>query len=207
MNALFQAPRDSETIQRAVEGVLARDEFARAVQREPSWLEQRWDDFTDWLERTFQLELGGAGDLLATVVYVLLAAAVIFLAVRLVMAWIRRRRETPEAALENARAVRVAELLAAARAARASGDVVAALRLHFWALVIGLSERGDLEYRDAWTNRELVERGRPRPEVERLLAALVPGLDAKSFGHAPASDADVEELAQLCREHLGGLAS
>jgi len=207
MSAFSQAPRDSETIRRTIDGVLARDEFARAVQHEPSWLEQRWNEFTDWLERTFDLDIGGAGDLLVTLLYVLLAAAVVFLVVRLVMAWLRNRRATPEATLEHARAARVAELLAAARAARANGDVVTSLRLHFWALVIGLSERGDLEYRDAWTNRELVERGHPRPEVARVLAPLVPGLDAKSFGHAPASDADVEELAQLCREHLGGLAS
>ena len=206
MSALPQAPREPAAIQRAVEDVLARDEFAQSKIRTPSWLESLWNDFTDWFERTFDFHIGGAGELVATLIYVLLAAAVLYLVVRVVLAWLRNRRATPEAVLENARAVRVAQLLAAARAARANGDVVLALRLHFWALVIGLSERGDLEYRDSWTNRELVERGHPRPEVARILAALVPGLDARSFGHAPASDADVEELAQLCREHLGGVA-
>lgn len=206
MSALPQAPRDSDAIQRALDDVLAREEFAQSKVRTPSWLEKAWDNFVEWLERTFDFDLSGAGPLVVKAFYVLMAAAAIYLVVRLVVAWVRSRRATPEAALESARAARVAELLAAARAARANGDVVLALRLHFWALVIGLSERGDLEYRDAWTNRELVERGHPRPDVERILAALVPGLDAKSFGHAPASDADVEELAQLCREHLGATA-
>lgn len=94
-----------------------------------------------------------------------------------------------------------------AREARAKRAFADALRFYAWALVVGLSERGDLEYRDAWTNRELVERGRPRPEALRVLAPLVPELDAKSFGHEPALEADVERLERLCREHLGGLAT
>jgi hypothetical protein len=204
--ALPQVPRDSEAIQRALDDVLARDEFTQSKVRTPSWLEKLWHEFVDWFQRTFDFDLAGAGPFVVKAFYVLMIVAVLYLGVRLVLAWIRSRRATPEAALESARAARVAELLASARAARANGDVVLALRLHFWALVIGLSERGDLEYRDAWTNRELVERGHPRPEVARILAALVPDLDAKSFGHAPASDADVEQLAQLCREHLGAAA-
>ena len=71
------------------------------------------------------------------------------------------------------------------------------------ALVLGLSERGELEYRDAWTNRELLERGSPRRDVAPILAGLVPRLDAQSFGHEPAGPADVENLSSLCDRLLG----
>ena len=54
---------------------------------------------------------------------------------------------------------RVLALRAAARTARAEGDVRLALRQLFLALFLGLGERGDLRYHDAWTNRELLRRG------------------------------------------------
>ncbi|HZO10199.1 MAG TPA: DUF4129 domain-containing protein, partial [Myxococcota bacterium] len=91
--------------------------------------------------------------------------------------------------------------------AAARGDRVAALRLLFRALVLGLSQRGELEYRDAWTNRELLERGAPPRDVAPVLAALVPRLDAQSFGHEPAVAEDVERLAALCDRFLGRVPS
>jgi len=99
---------------------------------------------------------------------------------------------------------RVDELRARAQAARAAGDLLLALRLHFAALVVALGTRGDIEYRDAWTNRELLARGRPSEPVAALLAPLVEELDRKSFGGAPASEEDVERVEHLTRQLLGG---
>jgi hypothetical protein len=107
----------------------------------------------------------------------------------------------------ESRAHRVARLRAEARAADARGEHVLALRLEFTALVCGLGERGDLEYRDAFTNRELLERGRPGREAEALLRPLVPELDAKSFGGEPASHADFLALSALCDRLVGVSAS
>jgi hypothetical protein len=101
---------------------------------------------------------------------------------------------------------RIDELRARAQAARAAGDLVLALRLHFAALVIALGTRGDLEYRDAWTNRELLARGRPSEPVAALLAPLVEELDRKGFGGAPASEEDVETIERLSRHLLGARA-
>jgi hypothetical protein len=101
---------------------------------------------------------------------------------------------------------RIDELRARAQAARAAGDLVLALRLHFAALVIALGTRGDLEYRDAWTNRELFARGRPSEPVGALLAPLVEELDRKGFGGAPASEEDVETIERLSRHLLGARA-
>jgi len=125
--------------------------------------------------------------------------------------WIRERADAPPRpagdAIEVRRAASVAALRREARAAAARGDRLGALRLLFRALVLGLSERGELEYRDAWTNRELLERGSPRRDVAPLLAGLVPRLDAQSFGREPAEPADVEHLASLCDRLLGRMSA
>jgi hypothetical protein len=203
VSAVLQGARDPEAIRRAVESVLARDEFVRPEDPGPSWLAKLGHEFLKWLEDIFDLAPGGAGMLLQTLLYALLAIGFVLLLVALLRGALARAREPAAPGTAGLRAARVAELLAQARAADARGELAQALRFYFWALVVGLSERGDLEYRDAWTNRELVERGHPRPEVQRLLAALVPDLDAKSFGPMPATAADVEQLSSLCREHLG----
>jgi hypothetical protein len=98
---------------------------------------------------------------------------------------------------------RVAELRALAREARARGDAVLALRYLLFALVVGLGQKGDLRYRDAWTNRELLERGEPSADVRGLLAPLLIELEAKEFGRAPVEPADVDRLVALCDRWLG----
>ena len=92
----------------------------------------------------------------------------------------------------------------AAEAQRAS-EYLLALRLYFLALVVGLSERGDLGYSDAWTNHELLERGEPQDEVRALLSPLVEELDRKAFGRAPVGAADVERLARIVEQMLGSV--
>jgi hypothetical protein len=94
-----------------------------------------------------------------------------------------------------------------AREAADRGDHVAALRLLFRTLVVGLSERGELAYRDSWPNRELLERGAPKRDVLPILAPLVPRLDAQSFGREPAGPDDVARLTAVCdRLRAGGVA-
>jgi hypothetical protein len=100
---------------------------------------------------------------------------------------------------------RIRALLLEAAAARGAGDLKRALRLYFFALLVGLGESGGLRYDDAWTNRELLRRGRPEPRVRELLEPLVGELEGKEFGREPVRDQDVEELRALCERHLGAL--
>ena len=101
-------------------------------------------------------------------------------------------------------AARVAELQARARDARARGDLALALRLSLFALLVGLSRRGDLEFRDAWTHRELFERGRPSPAARAALGPWLGELDAKLFGRAGVVLADLERLDDLSARLLAG---
>ena len=102
---------------------------------------------------------------------------------------------------------RVRELRQRAAAARRAGEARLALRLSFFALVLGLGGRGDLAYRDAWTNRELLRRGQPSRAIRELLTPLVEELEAKDFGRERATEGDLDRLEALCESYLGPLAA
>ncbi|MFT7669401.1 MAG: hypothetical protein ACI8X5_002101 [Planctomycetota bacterium] len=104
-------------------------------------------------------------------------------------------------------AQRVKELQDQAREAQVAGDLTRALRLYFFALVVGLGERGELDYNDAWTNRELLERGEPQASIVKLLRPMVRELDEHSFGMRLADPEDVQRFAGACEELLGGGAN
>ena len=159
----------------------------------------------DWLGEHIDLPgLPGAWDGLQWILLAPLFVATVwcFVLLRRHLVSLRRVPDLEFAQATDELARRVGELLAGARDARAAGDLRLALRLYFFALVVGLGRRGDLEYRDTWTNRELLERGHPTAPVSLLLEPLVGDLDRKGFGLAPTTEQDVTHLADLCARWL-----
>lgn len=200
MSASGQAGPDGDRVRAVVEEVLARPEF----REEQDPLGGVLEDFFSWLEGLFpDISLPEAGAGAHQFGVTLAALAGLGLVLLLARSLRARRRRAEEASPDAERAARVDELRARAREAEADGDLTLALRLHFFALVIGLGQRGELVYSDAFTNRELLERGAPRPEVERLLGPLVRELDEHSFGHRPTGPAEVARFASLCERLLG----
>jgi hypothetical protein len=194
-----------EEIRAKVREILDRPEFARGESAISGFI----DRFLERIQRALGDLLGigfeAAGSVMLVLVYVLLALAVAFVVWRVIVA-VRARRNTPEIALADpvtARVARVADLRARARAAQVAGDYLLALRLYFTALVVGLGEVGDLDYRDGWTNRELFERGKPAPAVSAALAPVLQDLDEKSFGGRAATESDANDMARLVDELLG----
>ncbi len=193
----------AERVAAELERVLARPEFSQEpgpVERLLAWLGDLLDGTSfggDVLGQLFQLGL-----------VLLLATLLAWLVVRALRGLGAAGPRDGEALAPAAAAVveRVTSLRRAADQARVAGDLPRALRLNFWALVVGLGRRGDLEYRDAWTNRELLARGAPRGEVRAVLEPLVDELDAKGFGHEPTRGADVDRLEELCDRWLGSAA-
>jgi len=170
---------------------------------DPSEQKRGW--FTRWLER---LDLDsrfsdwvGAGNLPWH--YLLYAVAAI---VVLVLLWLLvreidlgRRRASSGAGPAGGVRERVEELLSRARAARLAGERLGALRLYFAAYVVGLSRRGDLEFRESWTNQELVARGAHSLELRESLAPLVRELDGLVYGGRAVSDEHLDRLEGLCQ--------
>lgn len=193
--------RSSEEVEDAVQAVLGRPEFDDS----PGWFMR----LLDWIGGLFEGISPAAESAMGRVVQgllfllvALLLILVVLLFLRLVKKLVARERGTEAAAVRVAR--RVDELMAKAREVRAAGDHARALRYLLLALVVGLGQRGDLRFRDSWTNRELLDRGEPKPRVRALLAPLIDELEAKEFGREPVTPADIDRLEDLCLRWLGG---
>lgn len=196
---------------KSVEEILQSESF---VNSNRNWFSELLDAYFDWRDDAFEREpinadLGGSTpwDFQS-----LLFAAIIVIVLVLIGVLVsrhfagRRRDERVGGTIRERIASRVEALRALAREAEAAGDWIEALRLDFFALVIGLGEQGDLDYRDAWTNRELLERGMPSRKVEQSLRPVVHRLDAHSFGHLPSGPQEVLEFREFCDRLLEGRA-
>jgi hypothetical protein len=194
-----------------VEEILNSEGFIDANR---NWFSELLEAYFEWRDKgqtqeTTTTSSGGSStwspdDLIVA----LIIAVVVVLIVVLISRHFRGRRHDHEhrGTIAERVASRVEALRARAREAEASGDWIEALRLDFFALVIGLGERGDLDYRDAWTNRELLERGMPSRKVELSLRPVVKRLDAHSFGHLPSGPEEVVEFREFCDRLLEGRA-
>ncbi len=192
--------RTREEVREALEGVLRR-----RTDEPPSLL----DRVLEWLGDVLGAEGSRAvGEVVLWIVLVVLAVLLVVFLVRIARdGWNPTARlELETAAAGPTVAERVALLRAEAAQARARGEHRLALRKLFFALVLGLGSRGDLEFRDAWTYHELLARGRVTRARDALLAPLVNELEAKEFGDEPVHPADLERLEELCDRHLGASA-
>jgi hypothetical protein len=202
---------DHGEIRERIGRVLAREEFRRGGHGLGEWLDEKLGKAARWLGDLLGIPEPAFAKQVLEVLLVLLGIALLAALVSLIRRKLRARgladRAEAPSPVEEHRAAGVVALRREARAASQRGDHLAALRSYFRALVLGLSERGHLEYRDAWTNRELLERGAPRRELLPLLSPLVPRLDAQSFGREPTGPEDVARLADLCDRLLGGRIS
>ena len=188
------APTDAE-IDAALERVLAGPAFHEE--------ESAFARFFEWVRDWLSFEGASSGlKLLYWIVLITAALLLVALIVRGIRAgW--RARATPGATgvAEDPRE-RALDLCRAAADARRAGDLRLALRLYVAAVVLGLGQRGEVEVRDAWTNRELLARGAPGPRALELLLPLVRELEPAEFGRAAVRESDVERLERVCDELL-----
>jgi len=196
------AGRSAEEVSAALERALARRE-----RDEPTMLEE----LVTWLSERFGFEpIEQAGDVILWL-FVILFAVLLLWILRRVLArdWSGAGRGVDfddEEVRGPSIAERVALLRREAAEARARGEMRLALQKLLFALVLGLGGRGDLEFHDAWTYRELLRRGNPSPDAGAILGPLVGELEAKDYGREPVGPDDLERLESLCTRYLGGAA-
>jgi hypothetical protein len=202
-------PLVQDEVRQRIAEILMRPEFRPRSRGVTDWLGEKVMEFFDWLGDLLHVDSLPNLPIPIEVLYGI-AIAIVLLGIVLAVRRFAPSRRAPspaEPTEAQRRAARAAELYAEARRAAEQGDLTTAARLYFWALVVGLSERGAIEYRDSWTCREALERGGPEDEIRALLAPLVPRLDAVSFGRAPVFARDVDELAALCDRWLRGASA
>jgi Domain of unknown function (DUF4129) len=187
---------DPEVVRASLERVLAREGIP-ALPREPSWIER-------WLSE-LMTSLGGAAEGLdlARLLLIVLGVMAVALVVGLVLPRVRSRASSSSADQDptaQQRRARARELRLQARQAEEGGDLALALRLGLFALVVALSEEGTLDFRPAWTDRELLARGAPPLRVRERLEALLDAFEPKTFGGVSTEPGDLRALEALAGE-------
>ena len=193
----------------AIQSLEAREELRSLYHPDddgvPWWLRALWNLF-DGGESSGTVSDGpvAAGQLMEAMPY-LIGGLVLFGVLLVIVVFFLRAskaRREGEAESEERRASLVREQLEQARAARAAGDLGAALRGFWAALVTGLGRGDELVYRPAWTCREMLVRSRSDGPDAELLGGLLPRVERLEFGRAEIRARDVDELAELCAERL-----
>lgn len=193
---MIQEPPSAEVVRETLEQVLARERIP-APAPEPSALERLLGKLLSGV-----IDTVGAENL----VFLIQVGTITFLVLLLLLGlWSRTRAARRRAAGgrtpgTRARRQRARELWTEALAARDQGDLRLALRLTLFALVVALGEGGLLEFRKGWTDREILRRGAPPPDIERRLAVLLDDLEPKLFGCVAAGPEDLSRVTDLARE-------
>lgn len=208
----MQAPQVTpEAVTKALKTVRTREELRGLYAPEDSapawwtWLKELFSGSSDSPSDYDPSQgLEGAHGLLEMAPYVV-AGVVLLLVLVGVAVFVsrssRKARNKQEESSER-RARLVEELLAEGARAQSGGELAAALRAYWAALVTGLGRGAELVYRPAWTCREMLARSPGEgPDVE-LLARLLPRVEELEFGRAEIVAGDVDELARLCQERL-----
>ncbi|KAA9155051.1 DUF4129 domain-containing protein [Amycolatopsis acidicola] len=191
---------------------MAAEELAKPEYRaaEPSWFQRALSWLAHRVGELFSaisgVVPGGTLGLLVLLAVVVLVIVVVRLRVGKVARTVRGSREVFEARPRAA-----AEYRRAAEEAFAAGDIVAAVRERFRALVRGLEERGVLDTRSGRTADEAArDAGARLPAAREELVVAANLFDAVHYGGRPATAEDYARLAALDervrRERPGVLA-
>jgi hypothetical protein len=166
-----------------------------------------FDEIASWFAERLHFSIsGGAARILLWALVGVGVLALVALLRRFLAAGraLRSGEQAADADAAHDLAARVEALRREARAARERGELALALRRYLHALVLGMGGRGALEFREAWTNRELLARGRPSAEALAALGPVVGELEAKEYGGRDATAEDVDRLEALCERFLAG---
>ncbi|MBA2338807.1 MAG: DUF4129 domain-containing protein [Pyrinomonadaceae bacterium] len=207
---------DKEEARRRLSAILRRPEYANEVQRE-SALQRLWQRFIEWLRDLFPnakpLEPGTVASLskAAQVFVIALALAVLAFAIWKLVPLIQGRRKRKSAGGTSVRVVlgeeiapekTPADLLAEAETLAREGNLRAAIRKAYIALLIELGDRRLLPLAQHKTNRDYLLAVRNKPSLHDALQPLVASFERHWYGFVPATETDWGEFRARCQQAL-----
>lgn len=172
----------ADDVRAAADRVFARPEFRPSEPGPVNWLLRQLGDFFRWLGTLYDgSPLLFWTLLVGCLVLLVLMLVLIGFQLRTVFAGGGRRAEADRA--ERVR--RSAEYAAEADRRAAAGDFTEAVRYLFLSLVYRFDERGRVNFRTAYTNREYLGLLADRATVQGPLRLLVDTLDDHWYGQRP----------------------
>lgn len=185
---------DREEARRWAEEELSKPQYPAA---QPTWLQQMWRDFLDWLN-SLEFETGSGGN---PAVPIMIAVAVVLIVVAVLAVRPRlnaRKRPTATGLYGDDPAVDAAAYRRRALAAADDGDWPAAVVEQFRAVVRSAEERDIIEPRPGRTADEAAwQLGQVFGTVQERLDSAAGLFDAVRYGDQPAVRGDFDSLRRL----------
>ena len=191
-----------------LENILKRPEYANG-ERGPNALSRLLDDFIKWLEQWFpKRNLGPSRvnfiSVLAQVVVLILAAVVIVYVLKIVLSWFlgrsepRKRKKIKEPRIvlgeRLAPEATATDLLAEAEALARQGDLRAAIRKAYIALLVELGERKLVSLAHHKTNRDYLNSLRSLPQVHSRMRDLTESFERHWYGFVTVTPNDWQDF-------------
>ncbi len=183
--------------------VLARPEFQPRPQRQPSWFDQWWEKFINWIDELLTRLMFSRGanalglDWIVLIIGALVLAGVAFFFWRNVRAHLVREAALAQDAAElnglsASSAIKQAQTLAA------GANYRQAVRYLYLAALLTLDERGVLRYDKTLTNRQVLRHARQSADTElaQAMSPVVDTFDSVWYGFTEVDDETYQTYAK-----------
>ena len=214
-----QTLESKDAAKQRLETILARPEYASSA-KGPNALTRLWRDFLEWIKkflpkpRTTQPGAGAWLEGVAKILVIVAAAALVVFLGRLLIGRFKRTKKIKPPRKKEPRIVlgeRLApeqtstDLLSEAEALARSGDLRAAIRKAYIALLVELGDRKIISLAQHKTNRDYLNALRPLPPLHSRMRGLTDSFERHWYGFAEANQTDWQNFREgyLAALHKG----
>ena len=203
-----QALESKDTSKKRLETILARPEYASAV-KGPNALTRLIRDFIEWLKKILPKPgpaQAGSGEWFVVVIKILVGLSAVALVVFLAKLLIGRFKRTKRIKPPKKKQPRIVlgerlepeqtatDLLSEAEALARSGDLRAAIRKAYIALLVELGDRKIISLAQHKTNRDYLNALRSLPPLHSRMRGLTDSFERHWYGFADATQSDWQDF-------------
>lgn len=203
-----QTLESKDAAKKRLETILARPEYASAV-KGPNALTRLWRDLIEWIKKIFpqpKTAQPGSGAWLEAIAKIIVGIAAVALAVFLVRLLVSRFKRTKKIRAPKKKQPRIVlgerlepeqtatDLLSEAEALARSGDLRAAIRKAYIALLVELGDRKIISLAQHKTNRDYLNALRSLPPLHSRMRGLTDSFERHWYGFAETSQNDWQDF-------------